>query len=475
MKRSREDHQEFGPKKNIKIAHQSKDQLYKVFQILRYNVWDFFLNHKNGSNESKDLRNLVISCKWIRDLIYEQYLVKGRFTIDQIKAMKIDPKMSSLINWLVIHGSIGDQIIDFTPCVQIVTLKNCPEFSVNQFPKSLVELRFDPHLLYEKRLRPGIFPQTLLKLTLPNNFNQEMFPGLLPSKLQELVIGDAFDQILEPNVLPPCLITLHIGNNFSQIIEPEVLPSSLTELTFGDLFDQGLEKDVLPPNLRKLVFGAYFNKSCVLPQSLTVLNFGRDFNKNIVLPPGLTELSFGSCFNQPLVKGSLPDSLIKLNIGPQYDQPIEPNVLPKKLTHFKINSKYQHQLNGILPELKFLSFISKGLHQAKHFVLEPGTIPQSVQVLKIKDPEFQQELENLLPRGLIELTLSTRYTKSLVSESGCFLPLSLRKLIFRENSIITTINTKIIEKMFKIDFGQRKENWNYDFADNHFVWTRCHD
>jgi hypothetical protein len=85
-----------------------------------------------------------------------------------------------------------------------------------------------------------------------------------------------------------------------------------------------------------------------------------EFNQHIsqdTLPNSLTHLTFGGDFNKPVNKDNLPASLTHLSFGEDFNQPID--TLPENLTHLKIkNLDYDKELNNLPYNLKILKIPS---------------------------------------------------------------------------------------------------------------------
>lgn len=220
-------------------------------------------------------------------------------------------------------GSFPDNLINLTMQYNDALTK---EF----FPNQLTNLT----LFRQKKCDPGIFPESLRRLTLycyNHNLEQNFFPsslkklflvaldskietGGLPKNLIYLEMT-SFKQMLCPNILPKSLIVLNL-HHYNHPLEPGILPSSLLKLKLG-FYDQPLEPGVLPDGLLSLKFLYGFNqelKPNVLPQKLKTLFFGDKFNHQIdsdgVLPRSLQRLQFGESFDQPLYfldKDTLPN------------------------------------------------------------------------------------------------------------------------------------------------------------------------
>ncbi len=216
-------------------------------------------------------------------------------------------------------------------------------------------------------LTPGIFPENLRILILPNI--AVITSGVLSLGLTHLVLpGDI--PILTPGLFPESLTHLTFMR-YIHPINPGVLSPliNLRYLNLGNVFNQQLEQGTLPPNLTELLLGGNFDFPIgenILPPSLTHLTFGIRFNtpiQHVVFPPGLTHLTFGNMFNNgdvPLEPGALPNGLINLTLGqtfgngwsaPLFNLPLTNEVLPESLQTLTISQHYPHDLSGLRPTI----------------------------------------------------------------------------------------------------------------------------
>jgi hypothetical protein len=118
------------------------------------------------------------------------------------------------------------------------------------------------------------FPQMLVKLILPQNYNCQLIN--LPETLEYLYLGSHFNQ--EVNNLNTGLKTLIINSNYNHQLDN--LPINLENLEF---FQFNLPLDYLPYNLKQIKLGFNFNQSIDnFPDSLETINLNSiEFNKEI--------------------------------------------------------------------------------------------------------------------------------------------------------------------------------------------------
>ena len=171
--------------------------------------------------------------------------------------------------------------------------------------------------------------------------------GILPPNLIELDCSfcGGIDFNLKPGILPDSLTVLCLPDGFNG--NADHLPPFLTHLTMGHHFNNGL--DHLPMLLKYLITGNLFNRTVdCLPASLVSLQLGRSFDKKIDhLPPGLTELKLYSNFSHAIDR--LPASLTSLCIG-NYHHTSVPflhplDSLPTSLTDLSIQTAYSLPLD----------------------------------------------------------------------------------------------------------------------------------
>lgn len=473
------------------MNNHNTNQLFKVFEIIKYMIWDFFIGCEGYSNLSLDSMRLIIVRKTIRKILIGPYITRALFHLNTIQ--RIDLKHRLMIRHICIEKEIE----------QLQLFENIREsvFSL----KTLIFADYFNHVL-----EPGILPDGLMSLKFGWCFDKELKPGSLPDSLVSLEFGRVFNQVLEPGVLPDKLEKLSFSSNFNQKIKHSSLPKSLRTLIFGTDFNQVLEPGVFPDSLASLEFGCKFNKeliSGVLPNNLKLLKFGRCFNQPIrigSLPSSLTVLVFGKEFDQPLKIGSLPMNLIDLNmcgfnhllnhgVLPMtlkklalsgFNQPLKPNILPPKLEQIIINPTYSHSLVGVLPhglisvEFSYNRIIIKS-NKEKHFRLIPGIFPDSVQILRLPNCKFDQNLsiqidgKNVLPSHLTELTITKDYCKNSGLVKGKrFLPLGLRKLTIRYFvSLPRDEQDEQSDNMLATQLKEFLGTWNYVIEGTDCIFT----
>jgi hypothetical protein len=181
----------------------------------------------------------------------------------------------------------------------------------------------------------------------------------------------------------PTLVNVEMHSKYNTELRAGMLPNSITTLRLGDSYNQRLS-------------------SGALPSSLTDLHLGSDFNQEIapdVLPTSILELTFSEDFNQPLYPGSLPPAVQSIMFG-TFNHPIE-NVLPQSITYLDLGSGFNQPILSKFHEgLKDLSFgftFNRQLH--------PNILPSTLVNLELGHAFNQPLLDNVLPRGLQDLTL----------------------------------------------------------------------
>lgn len=470
--------------------------LFQVFQVFKYMIWDFFLDDwSNGkTNNSKNSNSLIIASRAIREALYAIYLTRACFTFEDARQM--NPLNRSWIRQMSYNDQIlwASQIIEVAPCLQKLHFGH--EFDHTMDPRflstSLTELSFGS---FNQTIGPGDLPTGLTKLSFGDSFDQTIEAGVLPTGLIELSFGIGFNKLIGPGILPTSLTKLSSwGTN--QKISPGVLPDNIRELDLC-CFNRKIKRGLLPGNLEILILGCFDEPldADTLPDSIRELSLG-SFNQEIkqgVLPSNLEILDLYS-FNQPLDADVLPSNLERLILG-YFDQPLDADTLPKNLVYLEISASYSHSLIGVLPKnLKSLIFgfsDSYGFINAigikpKHVELVPGLIPDSVQKLSFLDPGFDQDLERILPPGLTELSFGREqhdYIKPLKKSNGnCFLPLTLKKLVFFfSNDTLNILTTeewaKIFYRIKNLDFGQNyfPREWFFseykDRSNQYLAWV----
>jgi len=134
-------------------------------------------------------------------------------------------------------------------------------------PKNLKSLSLGSY-----QLKSYVFPKSLVKLSLDNNFRKSL-KGFLPESLEELSLGNKYNYQIFKGYLPPKLKSLNLGNKFNQVIRKDVLPDTLETLIFGDSFKEQLDVDDLPQNLKTLELGKKYNYSIDLTKLKKLENF----------------------------------------------------------------------------------------------------------------------------------------------------------------------------------------------------------
>lgn len=446
----------------------------KIIQILKYNIWEYFIDYENNSvsNTSIDLQNFIISGRQIYEQFHPMFISRGRFTVAQ--ALKFGPMKTYLIHDIIYDPSTFSNLFCQFPRIRSLSISGTSIMS-----KNILSSLSD-------------YPSTLQRLILPNSTNTFIEPGDLPINLTDLEFGDCYNKIIKPGALPSNLVRLNFGESFDQILVPGVLPPGLKKIYFGSKYDRILIEGSIPQGLTLLSFGREFNNPLspgILPQKLTKLTLGLRFNKPLEpgsLPETLTCLDLRSAFDHRIEPGTLPQSLRSLDFGRAFNQPLD-NVLPSDLIHFGIHSGYTHSLTQVLSsltKLESLDFNSFNEYVFRPINIEPMMLSQSLKKFRYIDRVFNQDLENILPQELEELTLSHGYKNHLMlstKNNPGNLPMTLKKLTFVCGLGINPYDSiESIQKIVNLDFGQRyligSEQWLLEFnkINNTYIWKRIH-
>jgi hypothetical protein len=134
-------------------------------------------------------------------------------------------------------------------------------------PDSLTSLKFGHK--FNHPLIPGVLPHSLKFLHIGHCFNHPILPDVLPPLLEELSFGrcctytgqnkSRFNHPFLLGTFPNSLLKLSLGNEYNQPILPGLLSSTrLHTLQFGHAFNQSVEGCLFPPTLRHLEFGKAF-------------------------------------------------------------------------------------------------------------------------------------------------------------------------------------------------------------------------
>lgn len=157
------------------------------------------------------------------------------------------------------------------------------------YPSGIEELKFIYNESKQTPTEPIVFPKTVKVLEFYGNYPLSLL--VFPEDLQKLSLGNQFNQDIRNANFPQGLTHLTLGWDFNQDVRNANLPQSLTHLTFLHNFNQDI-------------------RNANFPQGLTHLSLGYSFNLPIEganLPQGLIHLSFGCKFNQKL--DDLPSSV----------------------------------------------------------------------------------------------------------------------------------------------------------------------
>eukprot|EP01133_Synstelium_polycarpum_P001360 gene1360-1558_t len=298
-------------------------------------------------------------------------------------ALEYPASLPSTLTYLRIDNSHDTTIISqgFLPPTLLT-------FNVNEFKQPITE---------------GLFPSSLLRLTINTGFNHPIIPGSIPSLVTHLFLGNSFRQPLVIGSIPSSVTHFRMHLLSTQTITPGALPLSLTHLFIGCAPDsRPLLPGSLPPSLQHLTLGSNFNQPIspdLLPQSLKFLTFHNYFNVEFLpdcLPSSLEYLALGENYRKIFQVGSLPSSLKQLrfpikNGGYQYD--IQAGVLPSTLTHLDLGLKF--------PKSPLPSSIT---HLMLRLITDitPDDLPPSITHL-----ELGQTIDDLdFPRGTLPSSLT---------------------------------------------------------------------
>lgn len=489
MRKRDRDIEENDQNKKKKIFTESKLKskecyLERVIPILKYNIWDYLVNpmvpcleQSKLANYNRDLHNFIICGKYIYSECYDTFMTKCFHWFEE------NYKNRHLVHNLIYRpiscdNNQGQSVTTLSAFTEIQTLH-------------LLDVDTDIHLKSSNFL--PVLPGTLCTLVLNSRFNRTIEPSDFPTNLSDLTFGNCFNKIIRPNDLPPNLTRLTFGQTFDQPLIQGVLPPGLNVLNFGSDFNRPLDQGVLPPKIKVLNFGKDFNRTLepgVLPQQLIELSMGQKFNNPLVtglLPGTLRVLSLGATFNHKIDPGVLPLGLVSLDLGKDFDHPLD-NVLPDTLIHLGLCSRYSHPLDTFLPsliKLESLDILRFNIvfSRSRPVHIRPGVLPQSLRKFKCVDWLFDQDLYNLLPSELAELTLSCQYKKSLMLPNyydNGNLPPNLRKLQFiHDSNSYLDMNSNESQRMINKDFGQHSDttgHWllglNLDNNTKTFTWNK---
>jgi hypothetical protein len=306
------------------------------------------------------------------------------------------------------------------------------------------------------------FPQTLLRITFGNIFNQPIDTIKWATNLQSLKFGD----------------------NFNQPIECVYFPDSLLHITFGDNFNQPIEKVRWSKNLQSLVFGYDFNQPIEdvnWNDSLQILSFDFKFNQSlekVKWSKNLQSLTLGFCFVQPLEKIILPSTLHILDLSYLFTGSLEHFKLPEQLhsLSFKydsytdeiIGSLYKNSIDRLIfpSNLKYLYFDEWFQHPPKHI-----QFPDSLEIIIFND--FNYSVKNVKwPSSLKRLTLGDYFNKP-ITKKVFFPPLlqyltfgkhfkhSLKKAVFPDSLLELELSENYTKSMTKVKLPPSTEITRY--------------
>jgi hypothetical protein len=158
-------------------------------------------------------------------------------------------------------------------------------------------------------LNPGIFPNTLTKLTIALFVRyQDLQLGLFPQNLVYLKLG-TFKRALRVGVIPQSVRVLKLPC-YKKRIEKDVLPKKLEKLTIYKCYNE----NVLPSSLKKLTADCFHDIIPIYPLSLTSLHI---FEFPTILPTFLIKLQIGKSCTMDKIEtelGKFPTTLRELTI-----------------------------------------------------------------------------------------------------------------------------------------------------------------
>jgi hypothetical protein len=144
-----------------------------------------------------------------------------------------------------------------------------------------------------------------------------------------------------------------------------------------------------------------FNRSIDLPNTIEQLNFGYHFNQPLILPTTLTHLTLGNEFNQPI---NLPNSLIYLSLDECFNQEIN---LPFGLKYLKLGTNNHRIINNLVNTIEELVLDC-------NFNLELNNLPNSIRIIKFKNPDYTKNLNSLVD-SIEFIRLPTNYNIKILS------------------------------------------------------------
>lgn len=162
--------------------------LFQVFQVLRFMIWDFFINPVcNSSNNNEDLNSLIMTSRMIRESLYMIFVQKGCFTFKEAK--RLNPSVRSLVREISFRESkpLGQQISEMFPYIRKLVLGDDYVYFSDQLPKSLSDPGFNQDLSIDGE---KILPSGLTKLMLNCNYQKPLVKSngdcFLPLSLKRL-------------------------------------------------------------------------------------------------------------------------------------------------------------------------------------------------------------------------------------------------------------------------------------------------
>ncbi|GAM18116.1 hypothetical protein SAMD00019534_012910 [Acytostelium subglobosum LB1] len=364
-------------------------------------------------------------------------------------------------------------------------IKPIPDGDLDYLPRNLKRLKLCSE--YNKALYPGCLPPTLESLELGTKYNQPLSVRCLPDTLLELELGEYFNQTLMPGHLPASLTSLIIPSEYSRKIPRGVLPNSLTSLVHPG--HTPIDELSLPANIRRLTSPYIHYLKCLeafnsnsdhrmelvrvetvwlgerTPQFKDIFNHllnddqqnGTGLMDFMCLE--LTSKSFMStarklirphhhassilsdeeqydCYGMTTTTMSKPcllwtsnsvfkykehfksistTTITSLHLDGTFDQPIEPGTLPPSLQILKMGHMFNQPIRpGSLPDS--ITMLSWPIQLVSNFnqPFECGSLPASLTDLRM-GTAFNQDLTlpGVLPASLVTLYLGRGFNKAL--------------------------------------------------------------
>ncbi|EFA75785.1 hypothetical protein PPL_10840 [Heterostelium album PN500] len=157
---------------------------------------------------------------------------------------------------------------------------------------------------FKQEIPPGVLPDSLRKLYLPN-YQYKIQPGVLPNGLQKFSM-DGYRHEIQPGLLPSSLKSLGLTSYTSEL--REYLRYSFNPTTFGDSREP---KSYLPISWLHAISSLSNLRSLYIFIPLSSRHDTTIFNLNY-LPPTLEKLDITLQGKESILKGTMPTSLKRI-------------------------------------------------------------------------------------------------------------------------------------------------------------------